>query len=83
MDPDDASTIKDVVTAIRHRSHGSEMLVARNFNADLAAPEVQAREKEIAAAMSERGIEDMSGKFLQWRKPWLKNVRTWSMLHGV
>ena len=56
--------------------------MASNFNANLAAPEGQVRDEEIAASMFMSGIEDMSGHFLPRRKPWLRNGRTWIMLRG-
>ena len=37
--PDDASTIEDVVAAVSKQPRGVALLVAGNFNTDLAAPE--------------------------------------------
>ena len=39
LSPDNASTIEDVVEAIRQHPWGAVMLVDGNFNTDLAAPE--------------------------------------------
>ena len=49
------------------------------FNTDLAAPEGQARDEEIVAAMAAAGLEYLSGHFLPRQKPWLKDSRTWCM----
>ena len=32
--------------------------------------------------MDVSGLEDMSGHFLPWHKPWLKDRRTWDMYQG-
>ena len=45
MAPYYASTIEDVIVAISQRPWGSALMVVRNFNTNLAAPEVWARDK--------------------------------------
>ena len=45
MVPDEASTIEDVNMAIRQRPQGAALMVARNFNTDLAEPEIHAQYK--------------------------------------
>ena len=69
LDPDDTSTIDDVVAAISQQLQGAALLVVGNFNTDLAAPEGMARDEEIAAAMDESGLEDISGHFFPRHKP--------------
>ena len=61
---------------------GGALLVVVNFNTDLAAPEGRERDKGIAEALAEEGLEDMSGHFLQRHKPWLKDGIKWSMHWG-
>ena len=46
--PDDALTIEDVVTAIGKQTWWSMLLVVRDFNTKLSAPEGQEWEKKIA-----------------------------------
>ena len=80
--PDDTLTIEDVVAAISKRPRKAELLVAGNFNVDLAEPEGNARDEKIAAALGAARLEDMSTHFLPRHKPWLRDGRTWSMLRG-
>ena len=61
---------------------GSAMLVIRYVNTKLVAPEGQARDEDIAADMVVAGLEYFSWHFLPRHKPWLKDRRTWCMLHG-
>ena len=51
LDPDDTSTIEDIVAAIRQCPQGAALLVVGDFNTNLADPEGQARDKEISLAM--------------------------------
>ena len=53
LDPDNASTIEDVVAAISQRPRGGALLVVRDFNTDLAVPEGRVQGEEIAVAMAE------------------------------
>ena len=76
MAPYDASTIEDVFAAICNRPRGGALLVVSNFNTDLVVPEGRERDEGVAAALAEEGLEDMSGHFLPWHKPWLKDGRT-------
>ena len=52
MAPNDHSTIEDVVADIIQWHRGDELLVIRNFNTNLAAPEGQAWDEQIAAVMA-------------------------------
>ena len=82
MNPLSAGIIEAIIVTIRQRPRGEELLVARNFNADLAVPEGNARDKEIDAALAAAGLEDMSANFLPRRKLWLRDGRTRRILHG-
>ena len=48
----------------------------------MAAPAGRAWDEEIAEAMAELGLEDMSINFPPWHNPWLKDGRTWAMHRG-
>ena len=39
-------------------------MMVNDFNTNLAVPEVWERDKGVAEAMAEEGLEDMSGHFL-------------------
>ena len=74
--PDDASTIDDVVAAIRQWPQGPALLVVGNFHTDMVIPEGWERDGGIAAAMVEEVLEGMSGRFLPHHNLWLKDGRT-------
>ena len=76
---EDASKIEDVIAAISQKSQGVALLVVGNFNANLVAPEVRAKDGEIASAISALGLEYLSGNFLPCHKPWLRDGRMWCM----
>ena len=50
------------------------------MNVNLAEPEGDRREEDIAAKMATEGLEDMSAHFLPRQRPWCRDGRTWSML---
>ena len=58
---------------IVQRLHGAELLVAGNFNVDLAAPEENMRDEEIYVALAAAGMEYTSAHFLPQSKPWLRD----------
>ena len=66
--PDDTSTIESVVAALKERPMGAKLLVAGEFNANLAEPEGDWRGENIVAAMSTEGLEDMSAHLLPQRR---------------
>ena len=68
--PDNTSTIESVVTALKERPRGAELLVAGDFNVNLADPEGDRRGENIVAAMATEGFEDMSEYFLLLRRSW-------------
>ena len=75
--PDDTTTMKRVVEAIRRKPRGADLLVAGNFNVDIAAPEGDWRVEDIAAELETAGLEDMARHFLTREKWWCRDRRTW------
>ena len=59
---------------------GAELLMAGDFNANLAEPEGDQRGEDIATAMATEGIEDMLAHFLSRWRSWCRYGRTWSMI---
>ena len=78
--PDDTSTIERVVEALKECPKGSELLVAGDMNINLAEPEGDWREEDIASTLATEVLEDMAAHFLPRRRPWCRDRRTWSML---
>ena len=70
-----------IVAAIRKWPCGEEVLVAGYFNSDLAAPEGNTRDKEIAEDLAMTGPKDTIDHFLPRSKTWLRDGQTWSMIH--
>ena len=68
--PDNASTIEAFVADIGQWPHRADILVDGDFNANLAAPEGKACDKEISAALFHRG----SGRNEQPFPPMLQTV---------
>ena len=77
ISPYNASTIEDIIASIRRRPQGAELLVAGNFNADLASPEGIACAEEIDTALAAAGLEDMSANLYLMHKPWTRDWRIW------
>ena len=77
--PDNASTIDDIIVAISQRLRGAALLVSGDINTNLTAPEGRTQDEDIAEAIAEAGLEDMSGNFLSQKKSWLKYGRAWCM----
>ena len=69
-------TIESVVAALKERPRGAKLLVAGDFNVNLAKPEVNRRGEDIAASMATEGLEDMSAHFLLRRRSWFRYRRT-------
>ena len=59
---------------------GAKLMVAGDFNANLAELEGDWRGEGIAAAMSTEGLEDMSVHFLPRRCSWCRDGRAWRMI---
>ena len=66
--PNDASTIEDIIVSIRRRTQVTKLLVAGDFNLDLAEPEGTMRAEEITASLVDSGLEDMSDFFFLRKK---------------
>ena len=67
---DDTSTIDSVVSALKERPRGAELLVVGDFNLNLAEPEGDRRGEYIVAAMATEGLVDISAHFLLQRSSW-------------
>ena len=78
--PNDTSTIESVVAAIKERPRGTTLIVAGDLNSTLADPENDGRGTEIAAALTEAGLEDMAAHFLPRQRRWRRERWTWSMV---
>ena len=77
--PEGTETMERVVEAIRKKPRGAELLVAGDFNADIAAPEGYRRAEKIATELETAGLEDMAQHFLPQEKLWCRDRRTWGM----
>ena len=78
--PDNTSTIESVVTALKARPRGAELLVVGDFNVKLLELEDDQRGEEIAAALAAEGLKDMLAHFLPRRRSWCRDRTTWSMI---
>ena len=78
--PDDNSKIESVVADIKVWPHGTKLLVAVDFNANLLEPEGDQRRENISAVLATEGLEDMLSHFLPRRRSWCRDGRMWSMI---
>ena len=78
--PDDSRTIERVVMALSYQPRGIALLVAGDFNTDLGVTESGGRGTEIAEALTEAGVEDMTAHFLPRKRLWGRECRTWSLV---
>ena len=78
--PNDTTTLERVVEAIRRKPRGAELLVAGEFNVDIATPEGDRRAEDMATELATAGLEDMARHFLPQEKRWCRDRRTWGML---
>ena len=78
--PKDTTTMERVVEAIRRKPRGAELLVAGDFNVDIASPEGYRRAEDIATELATAGLEDMRRHFLPREKRWCRDRGTWGML---
>ena len=62
--PDNTSTMERVVEALQSRPRGAELLVAGDFNINLATPEGGRRAEDIATMIATEGLKDMAKHFL-------------------
>ena len=58
---------------------GTALLVAGDFNSNLAKPEGSEGYDEISVSVVTAGLDYMSGNFLLRHIPWVQDGRTWSM----
>ena len=77
--PNDTSTMERVIEALRSRPRGAELLVAGDFNVNLATPEGDRRAEYIATTLATEGLEDMAKHFLPRDSRWCRYRRTWGM----
>ena len=68
--PDEARTIEWVVTALGDQPRGTALIVAGDLNTDLVDMACDRRGTEIAAAITEAGLEDMTAHFLPRKRKW-------------
>ena len=80
--PDDARTIERVVTALGDQPRGTALIVAGDLNMDLGDMASDGRGTEIATAITEAGLEDMTAHFLPRKRKWGIERRMWSMVRG-
>ena len=78
--PKYSDTIERVVAALGDKLRGTALLVAGDLNTDLGDTENERSGSEIAAAMTESGVEDMTAHFLPRKRKWGRELRTWSMV---
>ena len=62
--PDETLTIESVVAVLKERPRGATLLVSGDLNTTLTEPGNNRRGTEIAAALKEKGLEDMAAHFL-------------------
>ena len=80
LTPDNIETIERVVTVLGDRPKGTTVIVTGDLNTDLEDSESDRRGTDIAAAMTEAGLEDMTAQFLPRKCRWVRERRTWSMV---
>ena len=68
--PENAETIERVVTALGDKPKGTALIVVGDLNTDLWETENDMRGSDIAAAMTEAGVEDMTAHFLPRKRKW-------------
>ena len=78
--PNNTETIKRVVTTLGDRPKGTALIVAGDLNTDLEESESDRRGTEIAAAMTEVGVEDVTAHFLPRKCRWGRERRAWIMV---
>ena len=66
--PEDTTTMERVVEAIRRKPRGAELLVAGDFNVNIAALEGDRRAEDIATELATAGLEDMARHLLLLEK---------------
>ena len=77
--PKYTETMERVLTAIGKKPRGAELMVAGDFNADIAALEGNRRAENIATDIATAGLEDMAQHFLPRGRRWCRDRQTWDM----
>ena len=77
--PEDEETMERVVAAIGKKPRGAELMVAGDFNADIATPEGNRRAENIVTDIVTAGLEDMAQHFMPRSRRWNRKKRTWDM----
>ena len=80
LTPNNNLTMEIVVTVLKERPLGDELLVAGDFNVRLSKLEGDRRGEDIVAALATAVLEDMSVHFLPRRRSWCRDGRTWIMI---
>ena len=80
LSPDDTSTIESVVAALKDLPRGAAPMLVGDLNTTLTEPDNDRRGTEIAAALTEEGLEDMAAHFLPRQRKWGRERRIWSMV---
>ena len=70
LTPENTLTIESVVTALKESPKVTALVVARDLNTALDDLENDRRGTEIAAALTEAGLKDMTAHFLPRRRRW-------------
>ena len=70
---EDTETMERVVAAIGKNPRGAELMVAGDFNADIAAPEGNRRAENIATDIATVVLEDMAQHFLPQGRRWCRD----------
>ena len=78
--PEYTTTMERFSEAIRSKPRGAELLVAGDFNVDLASPEGYRRAEDIVTSLATEGLEDMAWHFLPQENRWCRDRRTWGMI---
>ena len=78
--PEYTKTMERVSEEIRIKLRGAELLVAGDFNVDLASPEEDQRAEDIATSLATEGLEDMAWHFLPRESRCFRDRRTWGMI---
>ena len=68
--PANARTIERVVMALRDQPRGTALVMAGDLNTDLGEMASDGRGTEMAAAITEVGLEDMTAHFLPRKRKW-------------
>ena len=77
--PEDMETMERVVAAIGKKPRGAELMVAGDFNADIAAPEGNRRAENITTDIATAGLEDMAQHFMPRGRRWCRDRRMWDI----